>query len=263
MPWRTVAMPFPVRQRGVERVPRIPYYEMPTPADGATNKRRIRVPGFGGARPLRVDVHRSRAPSGEGDTAAKRPVLVYMHGGAWVIGQKRYQGLPLLQALAARGWVCFSVDYRLSPHATFPEHLVDVKRGLAWVRAHAAEYGGDPDFVLVAGNSAGAHLASLAALTPNDPEYQPGFEHEDTRVDGCISLYGVYDFQDRHARAANGGLAFLLEKIVMKLPRTSSRDAYAKASPVDARVLVLEAGLVLGIVRRQRGQRGQVGARAV
>ena len=55
-------------------------------------------------------------------------------------------------------------------------------------------YGGDPDFIAITGGSAGGHLAALAALTPNDPEYQPGFEDADTTVQAAVPHYGVYDF---------------------------------------------------------------------
>ena len=76
------------------------------------------------------------------------PPLLQIHGGAWVIGDKREQGLPLMHHLAASGWVCFNANYRLSPRATLPDHLVDCKRALAWIREHADEYGVDPDFVV-------------------------------------------------------------------------------------------------------------------
>jgi acetyl esterase/lipase len=74
----------------------------------------------------------------------------------------------------------------------FPDHLVDVKRVIAWVKVHAADYGGDPDDVFIAGSSAGAHLAATASLTPNDARFQPGFEDTDTSVVGTICLYGYY-----------------------------------------------------------------------
>ena len=104
------------------------------------------------------------------------PVLLQIHGGAWIIGNKRQQALPLMHHLAARDWVCVAPNYRLSPRTTFPDHLVDVKLALRWMREHIARYGGDPGFVAITGGSAGGHLAALAALTANDPEYQPGFE---------------------------------------------------------------------------------------
>ncbi len=82
--------------------------------------------------------------------------------------------------LAARGWICVSIGYRVSPMHTWPDHIVDVKRALAWVKENIAHYGGDPDFVAITGGSAGGHLSTLAALTPNDPAFQPGFEDADT-----------------------------------------------------------------------------------
>ena len=71
--------------------------------------------------------------------------------------------------LAARGWVCVAINYRLSPQATWPDHLVDCKRALAWIREHIAEYGGDPDYVVVTGGSAGGHLTAMMGLTAERP----------------------------------------------------------------------------------------------
>lgn len=176
---------------------------------------------------LRLDVHHGKM-RGDGP----KPTFVYVHGGAWMIGHRQRQGLPLLQHLAARGWTCFSVDYRLSPKATFPDHLVDVKRAIAWVRERAHEYGADPDFVVVGGNSAGGHLAALAALTANDPLYQPGFEASDTSVQACTAFYGVYDFLDRHGHYHHRGMQRLLERHVMKRPRRQAQSAFDAASPI-------------------------------
>jgi acetyl esterase/lipase len=137
-----------------------------------------------------------------------------------------------MQHLASRGWVCFSVDYRLSPRATFPDHVVDVKRAIAWVKAHAHEYGGDPSFVALAGNSAGGHLAALAALTADDPSLQPGFEGEDTRVQACVPFYGIYDFANRHGHWPDDGMRSLLERFVMKATLAESPHAFDAASPI-------------------------------
>jgi acetyl esterase/lipase len=135
--------------------------------------------------------------------------------------------------LASRGWVCVSINYRLSPRATFPDPLVDVKRAIKWIREHIAEYGGDPGFLVVTGGSAGGHLASMTALTANEAEYQPGFESVDTRVDGCVAFYGVYDFTDRHRQYRNRGLTDVLERHVMKAPMATAREAYERASPMS------------------------------
>jgi acetyl esterase/lipase len=121
-----------------------------------------------------------------------RPTLIYLHGGAFRFGSKRFGARHLLHRLASQGWVCVSANYRLLPAARFPAPLVDVKKVIAWVREHGREYGADPTAVFLAGSSAGGHLASLAAFTPNDPVFQPGFEAADSSVAGAISLYGYY-----------------------------------------------------------------------
>ena len=172
----------------------------------------------------RLDVYRRK------DRPTGCPTLLQVHGGAWVIGDKREQGRPLMLQLAARGWVCFAPNYRLSPRATFPDHLVDVKRALAWVREHGQEYGADPGFLVLTGGSAGGHLVSLAALTPNDPAYQPGFEHVDTAVQGCVPYYGVYDLAgETGTRAAEVRSKRLLQKLVLK---TRDAEAFRQASPL-------------------------------
>ena len=140
-----------------------------------------------GGRALRLDVH---APAVAAEPGVRRPALVQVHGGGWVIGFKDRQGQLLMRRLAAQGWVCFNIDYRLSPGATFPDHLVDVKRAVAWIREHADDYGIDPEFVAVTGGSAGGHLTALTALTANDPQYQPGFEDANTAVQAAVPFYG-------------------------------------------------------------------------
>ncbi len=184
------------------------------------------APGAGKRRQL--DVWRPREP------VVRAPVLLQIHGGAWVIGDKGQQALPLMVHLAARGWVCVAVNYRLSPRAKFPDHLIDCKLALKWVREHIAEHGGDPDFVVVTGGSAGGHLASLVALTANDPAYQPGFEDVDTSVAGCVPFYGVYDFTNRFGiRGRGDAMGGFLARLVMRGTVDTAREAYDRASPMS------------------------------
>ena len=122
------------------------------------------------------------------------PVLLQVHGGGWTIGKKEEQGLPLMNHLAAKGWVCVAINYRLAPRDAFPAHVIDVKQAIAWIREHIGAYGGNPSYVAITGGSAGGHLSSLAALTADDPTWQPGFEDADTSVQCAVPHYGVYDF---------------------------------------------------------------------
>jgi acetyl esterase/lipase len=162
---------------------------------------------------------------------AKAPVLLQVPGGAWITGNKQAQAYPLMSHLAERGWVCVAMSYRLSPRATWPDAVVDVKRALAWVKEHISEFGGDPDFVAITGGSAGGHLSSLTALTPNDPAFQPGFEDVDTTVRAAVPFYGVYDWVDDQ-RTGHSGLPRLLERMVVKQSLSAAPEVYAAASPI-------------------------------
>jgi len=206
LPYRRLAWPFVFGHPDVERISGVPYANV----NGHT---------------LKADVFRPRT------TRHDCPVMIFVHGGGWVVGFKQFQGLPVLHRLASEGWLCFSVSYRLAPGATFPDPLIDVKRAIAWVRENASGFGGDPDTLVIHGNSAGAHLASLAAVTANEPELQPGFEDADTSVSACIPMYGVYDLTDTHGNWPHNQMALFIEATLMKLP-ASRFDAYAMASPL-------------------------------
>lgn len=161
----------------------------------------------------------------------KAPVVLQVPGGAWAIGMRRPQAYPLMSHLADRGWICVSIAYRVSPRHTWPDHIVDVKRALSWVKDNIASVGGDPDFVAITGGSAGGHLASLAALTPNDPAFQPGFEDADTSVVAAVPLYGRYDWLSTDGEGRAQFIKFL-EKFVVKQQFDDHRDIYIDASPI-------------------------------
>jgi acetyl esterase/lipase len=212
-PRRHVVLPFLLnRRRGVRRV------------------RNIEFARVGGKR-LKLDVTIPSAPVPAGRTL--RPALMQIHGGAWVLGDKREQGLPLLNHMAAQGWVGFNVNYRLSPGVALPEHLHDLKRGLVWIKEHAEEYGIDPDFICVTGGSAGGHLTALMGLTPNDPRYQPGFEDADTTVAAAVPFYGIYDFTDAGAFGADPEVfRRFLEPIVMQAFLEEEPERFREVSPL-------------------------------
>jgi acetyl esterase/lipase len=206
VPLRSLLLPFRWKHKDVTRVRNVAYGPY-----GHRNK---------------LDIYK---PTAEG---TKRPVLFQIHGGGWVVGDKREQAIPLMLHMAARGWVCVAANYRLSPRATFPDHLVDLKKAMAWIREHIEEHGGDPDFVIVTGGSAGGHLTALVGLTQNDPFFQPGFEDVDTSVAAAVPYYGVYDFINDFGIKANEGRAkHFLERVVMKSKRSEDPELWRKASP--------------------------------
>ncbi|KAI8066146.1 Alpha/Beta hydrolase protein [Thamnidium elegans] len=122
-----------------------------------------------------------------------QPVMVHIHGGAWRVGSKNifYPHQKLL--VQENNWVMVNIGYRLAPKNPYPTHLIDVKRSLRWIKKNIASFGGDPNFIVLSGDSAGAHLAAMTSLTTNDPKYQPGFEQVDTSVRGVISFSGALD----------------------------------------------------------------------
>jgi acetyl esterase/lipase len=180
---------------------------------------------YGGAN--RLDIWR-RADL---DRGGRAPVLLQVPGGAWITGNKRGQAHPLMSHLADLGWICAAINYRHSPRNTWPDHIVDVKRAIAWVKAHIAEYGGDPDFIAITGGSAGGHLSSLAALTANDPQFQPGFEDADTGVQAAVPFYGVYDFT-RTDGALHPDMMPMVEAQVFKRRLADVPASYQSASTV-------------------------------
>jgi acetyl esterase/lipase len=162
----------------------------------------------------------------------KAPVLLQVPGGAWSIGMRRPQAYPLMSHMADRGWVCVSIAYRVSPRNTWPAHIVDVKRALAWIKENIADYGGDPDFIAITGGSAGGHLCALAALTPDDPQYQPGFEDADTSVQAAVPIYGRYDWYTTRGPGRWEFVLILLQRMVVKKRLTKHLQVYRDASPI-------------------------------
>ena len=208
-PWRSLARPFDFRDDAVRVIRNLPYTEA--------------------GRRGHLDIY---LPAGD-DAIEDAPVLLQVHGGAWTLGAKEHQGRPLMNRMAAKGWICVAINYRLSPRDPWPAHIVDVKRAIAWVRDHIAEHGGDPDYLVITGGSAGGHLAALAALTPGDPQFQPGFEDADTSVRAAVPFYGVYDFAGSTGLANAIGMrdAFLGPR-VMQTTWQDAPDVYEAASPI-------------------------------
>lgn len=178
--WRGVLLPFQRHRRGIER---------------------LRDLSYGPDSAHRLDLY--RGPS----TGGHRPVLIHLHGGHFTQGGKSREGVTLLNQLADHGWLCCSANYRLGRAGEHPNPLIDTKRVIAWIRAHAQEYGADPSQIFIVGSSAGGHLAISAGLTADLAEFQPGFEDDDCSVAGVVVLYGYLGARSADATSSPARLA--------------------------------------------------------
>ncbi|MDB5445217.1 MAG: alpha/beta hydrolase [Phenylobacterium sp.] len=131
----------------------------------------------------RLDVYAHGVPEGP------RPVVVFFYGGGWEVGDRRDYGFAG-RAFAARGFVSVVADYRVTGEAAYPGFLQDCALAVAWIQAHAGEFGGDPARVVLAGHSAGAYNAAMLAL---DRRWlgEAGAAHP---VAAWAGLAGPYDF---------------------------------------------------------------------
>lgn len=175
-----------------------------------------------------LDIHKPKHA-----TNKPKPVILQIHGGGWTIGNSRQQGLPLRTQMVEAGWIFVSINYSLSPKDKFPAHIIDCKKALHWIKNYIHEYGGDPDFIITTGGSAGGHLSSLLALTANKHQelLQPGFEDADLSVQGCMPMYGVYDFTDSHEHRVEMSMRDFLETYVMPETLEKNPELWQLASP--------------------------------
>jgi len=169
----------------------------------------------------------------------KAPVLVAVHGGGWQGGARsfyQYWG----PYLAQNGIALFAISYRLSKpeKKTYPGAVYDVKAGIQFVRAKAAELGVDPDRIGLVGDSAGAHLVSLVALAGDEPQFSSDYRNDPhaavpAGVKAVVGFYGVYDMlaqwtHDLVARPRDP----IVEKFLGAAPM-QSRRTYFDASPIS------------------------------
>ncbi|MBI3821475.1 MAG: alpha/beta hydrolase [Planctomycetes bacterium] len=161
----------------------------PEPPDGPCEIERIRDISYCAGAPAdrfrhRLDLY---LPKGKKDF----PVVVLVHGGAWLVCDNRTLGLytSVAEFLASQGIGVVAPNYRLSPDVKHPEHIQDVARAFAWTKRHIAEHGGRPDQLFVVGHSAGGHLAALLAT---DEQYLKAERCQGADVRGVVCLCGVY-----------------------------------------------------------------------
>ncbi len=163
------------------------------------------------------------APKG----AANRPVVLFVHGGAWMFGDKDMLGLyrDVGRFFARHGAVAVCINYRLVPFVKHPDQVKDVARAFAWVRAHVRDYGGDPDRIFLCGHSAGGHLVALLATDDEylkNPELKLNAEDR-AALKGVMAVSGIYRIPSQEEFNA------ILDSVVLGLVQASHNAPFVTA----------------------------------
>lgn len=151
------------------------------------------------------------------DLRSPAPALLHVHGGSWTGGTRDSQARPWLHRMARDGWVVLTPSYRLSPEAKFPDPVDDIRLAVGWIRANAAGLGVDPAFIALAGGSAGAQVATVAAFTWPDIALI------------CIPLYGVHDLLQEDGLTPKW--PYLVSEVMQSRP-ADDLERWERASPV-------------------------------
>ncbi len=187
---------------------------------------------------------------------SKRPILVWIHGGGWQIGDKsRVQSKP--SAFAAKGFVFASVNYRLVPNVTYEEQASDIATAIAYLHTHANKFGGDPDQIAVMGHSAGAHLA---ALVTTDERYLKEVGLPLNTIKGVVLLDGAgYDIPKQMKEFAGPRSRRLYSKVFGK-----DEQMWRNASPVTHidKAKDIPPFLILHVAERKNSKRQSEGLAA-
>ncbi|MEO9595598.1 alpha/beta hydrolase fold domain-containing protein [Rhodopirellula bahusiensis] len=154
------------------------------------NVKRDVIFGKGGGRDLKMHIVLPEKKSDE-----PLPAYVWVHGGGWQGGTKE-GGVGQVARVVAKGFVGATIEYRLTGEAPFPAQIEDCKCAIRYLRAHAEEYGIDPDRIAVGGSSAGGHLVALLGTSGDVEELEGtgGWQDQSSRVQAVIDLYGPTDF---------------------------------------------------------------------
>jgi len=178
-------------------------------------------------KPLGLDIH---MPAG----VRNPPLVVWVHGGAWSAGNKSNYPAELV----ANGFAVASLDFRQTTEARFPANVHDIKAGIRFLRAKAAEYGYRADKIAIAGASSGGHLAALVGVTNGHTELEGtvGGEYakQSSGVQAIVSYFGASNLNSILAQSTPFGLGVrkpALERLLGALPE-NAKELATLASPV-------------------------------
>lgn len=205
---------------------------------------------------LQLDLH---VPVVDGDV----PLLVWIHGGGWRGGSRRS---PKLQAMTKHGFAVASISYRLTDKAIFPAQIHDCKAAIRWLRAQGKDYGVNPEWIAVAGSSAGGHLALLMGVSGDvaDMEGKVGqYLDQSSTVQAVIDYFGPADFvlrgetQPERAYTDKSGSFALMggaagKRLDPEVERRASPSTYVSA---DDPPLLIFHGLIDTTVLLDQSQR--------
>lgn len=180
--------------------------------------------GTGGGRDLKCDIY---TPPGRPRNA---PAVLLLHGGGWQRGDRsQLRGYGIL--LGRKGFVCVCSEYRLIPEVTWPALLHDVKAAIRWMRANSARLDIDPAKIAVEGNSAGAHLALMAAATPDVAEFEGegGNSGVSTELAAAIAFYAPTYLGEPGDVVNERRSALFGEHDSVEVRRAASPVSYARA----------------------------------
>ena len=168
------------------------------------------------------------------DTGKNLPLIIWVHGGAWLGGSKKHY-TP--KAYLSAGYAGASINYRLSQHAIFPAQIEDVKAAVRWLRANAETYRLDPNRFAAWGSSAGGHLVAMLGTTSDVAEFEMGENLEvSSKVQAVVDYFGPTDFLQMDAHRLPDGLVHDAsdspESKLVGGPIQEHKDRAAKANPI-------------------------------
>ena len=154
------------------------------------------------------------------DERSSLPVLVYVHGGGWTNGDPQRQARDLYHTLALGGWATLGIRYPFTPQVMVEDQIATVRAAVRWARDELRAHGVDATSVVLAGGSAGGHLAAMATLTAAGEE----------QVAACVGIYGIYDMANRNRTRAHWAK---IRNEVMLSTVDEQPERYRAVSPID------------------------------